>query len=39
MRKKGVISGKNIKFYQKTGKDPAHADTILLNLVKKRKLI
>ncbi len=39
MRVKAVISGKNIKFSRKIGKDPAHPDTIPLNLVKKRKLI
>jgi hypothetical protein len=39
MRIEGVISIENIKFSRKTGKDPANIDTILLNLVKKRKLI
>jgi hypothetical protein len=29
----------NIKFNRKVAKDPANIDTILLNLMKKRKLI
>jgi hypothetical protein len=39
MRKAGIISVENIKFNRKVGEDPANLDKIILNLVKKRKLI
>jgi hypothetical protein len=39
MRENRVVSIQNIKFSRKIAKDPAHPDTITLNLVKKRKLI
>jgi hypothetical protein len=39
MRIESVISIENVKFNRKVGEDPANIDTILLNLIKKRKLI
>ena len=39
MRINSLISIENLKFDQKIGEYPANIDTILLSLVKKRKLI
>jgi hypothetical protein len=39
MRENRILSIQNVKFSLKVAQDPAHPDTITLNLVKKRKLI